>query len=106
MFEKRFLYIFLACSVLLIGCSKCTEEKAVSVNTGESSIVAEKDASDEATNSISENQSDDPGQEITPVASNPYFFRIVIVSPVVLIFGAVISNEIAVFFTHDIVNTV
>ena len=69
------------CILILFLCVSCSsvdknaEEKAVSVNTGESSIVAEKDASDEATNSISENQSDDPGQEITPVASNPYFFQ-------------------------------
>ena len=43
MFEKRFLYIFLACSVLLIGCSKGTEEKAASVDTSEPVIVSEKD---------------------------------------------------------------
>ena len=75
MFEKRFLYIFLACSALLIGCSKSTEEKAASVDTSEPVIVAEKDASDEAANSISEDQSDDQGKEINPVASNPYFFQ-------------------------------
>ena len=63
MFEKRFSYIFLACSILLIGCSKGTEEKTASVDTSEPAIATEKDASDEVTDSISENQSEELGEE-------------------------------------------